>query len=210
VSAQSGPPARIPRPERLLPLACLVSAACLFASELMVTFQFTPPGAEPLCDQDAVARHHYSLAVLAVFAVGALVAALLWNSKPAAVAVAVAGAIALLVFLTVDLPDANNVGTLGACSPSTAENFFEAKAIPQPGFWLEMVGALGLALSGAALATLTGEQIGAMRPRFMERRWWTESRKERKTPPRPKPAGNPGPKEADASKEPRNRASKRG
>jgi hypothetical protein len=204
VGGQGAPRARVPRPERLLPLACVASAACLFASELMTTFQFTPPGAEPLCAQDAVSRHHYALAVLAVFAVGALIAALVWGSKPAAIAVAVAGVVALLVFLTVDLPKANNVGTLGSCSPSTTENFFEAKAVPQAGFWLEMIGALGLALSGAALATLTGEQVGALRPRWLTGRWWTERRESRKPPPKPRPVANPGPKsESSAAEKPR-------
>jgi hypothetical protein len=205
---RGAPRARVPRPERLLPLACVASAVCLFASEFMTTFQFTPPGAEPLCAQDAVSRHHYALAVLAVFAVGALLAALIWGSKPAAIAVAVAGLIALLIFLIRDLPDANNLGTLGSCSPSTAENFLTAKAIPKGGFWLEMIGALGLALSGAALATLTSDQIGDLRPRWLTSRWWTDRGEDRKPPPRARPAGNPGP-DSKAEERPRRRAGRR-
>ncbi len=33
------------------PLAVIAAAICLFASELMTVFDFTPPGAEPLCTQ---------------------------------------------------------------------------------------------------------------------------------------------------------------
>ena len=58
------------------------------------------------------------------------------------------------VFLIVDLPDANNVGTLSS-DLQRGQSFFDAKAVPQAGFWLELVGALALALTGTALATLT-------------------------------------------------------
>lgn len=157
--------ARWQRPERLLPLACLAGAAVLFASELMTTFQFIPPGGEPLCTQQAADRHHFALGVLAIFAVGAVVLAVLSASKPAAISVAIAGLLGLLLFLIVDLPDANNIGTLGSsCSSIPSQSFFDAKAVPQAGFWLEMVGALALALSGAALATLSRDQLATLRP----------------------------------------------
>ncbi|HSJ16893.1 MAG TPA: hypothetical protein VK920_02220, partial [Solirubrobacterales bacterium] len=37
--------------------------------------------------------------------------------------------------------------------------FFSSEADPSDGFWLELVGTLGLAVSGAALATLRPEQL---------------------------------------------------
>jgi hypothetical protein len=154
------------RPERLLPFACIAAATALFASELMTTFQFIPPGGERLCTQQAADRHHFAVAVIAIFAVGAVIVAVLGASKPAAISVAVAGLLALLLFLIVDLPDANNIGTLGdSCASIPGQSFFDAKAVPQPGFWLEMVGALALALSGAALAALTSDQLATLRPR---------------------------------------------
>jgi hypothetical protein len=157
---------RLRRPERLLPYACIAAAVALFASELMTTFQFIAPGGEPLCTQQATDRHHFALVVLAIFAVGAVIVAVLGASKPAAISVAVAGVLALLVFLIVDLPDANNIGTLGdSCSSVPSQSFFDAKAVPQAGFWLEMVGALALALSGAALAALSADQLATLRPR---------------------------------------------
>lgn len=149
---------------RLLPLACLVAAVCVFASELMVTFEFTPPGGEPLDSQDGSERHGNALALIAAFAIGALGLAVFTGSKPAATAVAVAGVIALLVFLLLDLPDANAVGTLD----DARQSFFDAEAVPQEGFWLAIVGALGLAVTGIALATLTSEQLAALWPRRRE------------------------------------------
>ena len=55
--------------------------------------------------------------MLAVFAVVALVVAVVNGSKPAAIAVAACGVIALLIFLLLDLPDANDVGTLDDAAP---------------------------------------------------------------------------------------------
>ena len=145
---------------RLLPIACLVAAICLFASELMTTFEFTPPGGEALSDQGGADRHGNALALIAVFAIAALLIAVFAGSKPAATAVAIAGVIALLVFLLVDLPDANAVGTLD----DARQSFFAAEAVPQGGFWMALVSSLALAVSGIALATLTPEQLAALRP----------------------------------------------
>jgi hypothetical protein len=152
-------------PERLLPLACIAGAATLFASELMTTFQLSSTG-EALCDVGASGRHHFAMGVLAIFAVGAVVLAVTTASKPAAVAVGVSGVIALILFLTIDLPQANNVGNISSsCDIAGAFDF--AKAEPQAGFWLEMVGALALALSGVALGTLNPEQLRAIRPNWL-------------------------------------------
>ena len=70
------------------------------------------------------------------------------------------GVFALLFFLLTDLPDAGQVGALD----DARQSFIDAEAIPQAGFWLEMVGALGLAFTGAALATMSSEQLASMRP----------------------------------------------
>ena len=156
------------RPESLLPIACIAAAAALFASEFMTVFQLTPSGGEPLCQVQASGRHHFALGILAIFAVIGVLVAVAWASKPAAIAVGVIGFLALLLFLIIDLPDAGNVGTLGGCSPTTNGAFLEATADPQAGFWLELVGSLALALSGAALATFSTEQLEALRPKWLE------------------------------------------
>jgi hypothetical protein len=162
------PRMRIPAAEVLLPLACFVSALVLGMSEFMTTFEFTPPGAEPLQVQEASDRHSYALLVLALFALVALAVTVMTGSKPAAFAVAASGGIALLIFLLNDLPDAGQIGTLD----DPRQSFFTTEAVPQAGFWLELVGALGLAVAGAALATLTPEQL-AVGQRFAA---WREKR----------------------------------
>jgi hypothetical protein len=146
---------RIPAAEILLPIACLASALVLGMSELLTTFELTPPGGEPLEVIDASERHSYALLILAMFAIFTLAVAVMSGSKPAAFAVAAAGAVALLIFLLGDLPRAGQIGTLD----DPAQSFIDAEAVPQAGFWLELIGALGLAVSGAALATLTPEQL---------------------------------------------------
>jgi len=151
-------------PERLLPLACIAAAVALFASEWTTTFHFVPPGGEALCAQQASDRHHFALGVIALFAIGAVVVAILGASRPAAISVAIAGLAALALFLIVDLPDANSVGTLGD-SCTSIPNPQGAKAVPQAGFWLELASALALAFSGAILATLTPDQLATLRPR---------------------------------------------
>ena len=150
----------VSRPERLLPWVCIAAAVLLFASQFMTMFEFTPPGAEPLEDRSVIDHHGPALMIIAAFAAVAVVVAVWAASKPAAIAVAAMGGLALLIFLLIDLPDAGQVGTLD----DARQSFIDAEAIPQAGFWLEMVGALALAFTGAALATMSSEQLGALRP----------------------------------------------
>jgi hypothetical protein len=173
------PPESGLRLERLLPIACMVAAGVLFASEFMTAFEFVPPGGEALADQSAADRHSYAQAILAIFAIVALIVAVSNGSKPAATAVAACGVIALLIFLLLDLPDANNIGTFD----DPRQSFFDAEAVPQAGFWLQLAGALGLAISGAALATLTSDQIAALGPGGGRKPKPPRERKRRRRPP---------------------------
>ena len=141
------------RAELFLPLACAGACAMLAASEFMDTFKLNGPGPTLQVVQTAEDQHHFALLVLAAFALGALLVAVLSGSKPAATAVAICGAIALLIFLLIDLPDAGKVGTISDVT------FTQAKAEPATGFWLELTGALVLAVCGTALATLSPEQL---------------------------------------------------
>jgi hypothetical protein len=150
------------RVELLLPLACAGGCALLAASEFMDTFELNGPGPSPQIVQTAADQHYYSLLVLAGFALLALVTAVLTGSKPAATAVAVCGAGALLIFLLIDLPDAGKVGTI--------EGFTQAKAEPVTGFWVQLTGALVLAICGGALATLDPDQLRAFGRPAEERR----------------------------------------
>jgi hypothetical protein len=138
----------------------------LGASELMTTFQLSATGNVPLCVVNGTDRHHLAQLVLAVFGIVATVGAVVGGSRAAARAVAVAGALALLLFLIIDLPAANNVGSVSsACD--LAGQLQTAKAVPQAGFWLELFGSLGLTVSGLALATLTPTQLNSLRPRWL-------------------------------------------
>lgn len=150
---------------RLLPIACLLAAICLFASELMTMFEFTPPGGEALDSMSNAERHGNAMFVISAFAIGALVIAVFGGSKPAAIAVALMGGAALLFFLIGDLPKAGQVGTLD----DARQSFFDAEAVPQEGFWMLLVSSLALTITGIALATLTPEQLAALAPR-----WWRE------------------------------------
>ena len=78
------------------------------------------------------------MGVIALFAIGAVIVAVLGASRPAAIAVAVAGLAALALFLIVDLPDANSTGTLSEHCASLPSQPDVAKAVPQAGFWLEL------------------------------------------------------------------------
>jgi hypothetical protein len=185
---------------RLLPLAVLVAAIVLFASELMTTFEFTPQGGEVQLEQQAADRHGNALIVIAVFAIIALAVAIFTGSKPAATAVAVAGVVALLVFLLADLPDANTTGTI-----DTDQSFIDAEAVPREGFYTELLGALALSVTGIALATMSPEQLLALRP---GRRKAASEKKESEPEPEPDEPKSPT-KATETEEEPPKRRSPR-
>lgn len=171
------------RVEYVLPFACAAAAICLGASEFMGTFKFElGPGGESERTISASSRHSYALLVLAAFALFALTVAVVTGSRPAAVAVAVSGGLSLLFFLLVDLPDVGQQGTVD--DPSRV--FFSSEAKPADGFWLEMIGSVALAVSGAALATLRPAQLRVL--------LW--GGRDREQAPAPSP-GHRGPAAAD-------------
>ena len=142
------------RPEYALPVGALIAAAALGASEFMDTFQFVAGAGDSVAGQTGGDRHGYALLILAVFAAAATIALLASGFAPLAISIAIAGAIALLIFLTLDLPDVNSTGNLD----DGIIAFADVEAKPRAGFWLELAGGLGLAVAGAWLALLTPEQ----------------------------------------------------
>jgi hypothetical protein len=179
------------RAEHLLPLACAAACALLAASEFMNTFKLNGPGPSLQVVQSASDQHHYALLVLAGFALISLVIAVISGSKPAATAVAVCGVGALLIFLLIDLPDAGKVGAISDV------NLTEAKAVPTTGFWLELTGALVLAICGGALATLSSDQLRAFARTMDGARPSSRYRGPRRRPD-PKPEGTEGESEVKA------------
>jgi hypothetical protein len=147
----------IPRAEVILPLTIVIAAVMLGVSEFMTTFQFTPPGGEPLREQLASDRHSYALLLLAIFTVASTLFAIASGIRLGAFAAAAFGGAALLIFLIIDLPDVGKLGDLD----DPVFGLADVRADPQTGFWLEAVGAVVLALSAGALATLTSEQLRA-------------------------------------------------
>ncbi len=130
----------------------------LAASQFTDIFHLTPPGGEALEAVEASDQHGYAMLVLAIFALILIAVVLVARGEPlaqmAAVAIAVCGLVALLIFLIGDLPDVNNVGTLD----DPRQSFIDAEAKPVAGFWLELVGALVLTVCGAALSTLRPDE----------------------------------------------------
>jgi hypothetical protein len=145
---------RLPRTQTLLVLACAAAAAMLGASQFTDIFHLTPPGGEALQAISSKDQHGYATLVLAIFALLLLVLSIAARDdqlkQVAAVAVAVCGLIALLIFLIGDLPDVNKIGTLD----DPRQSFIDAEAKPVAGFWLELIGSLVLTVCGAALATM--------------------------------------------------------
>jgi hypothetical protein len=152
---------RLPRTETLLVFACAGGAAMLGASQFTDIFHLTPPGGEALQAISSKDQHGYATLVLAIFALVLIVVSLTVRDEQlkqvAAMAVAICGLIALLIFLIGDLPDVNKVGTLD----DPRQSFIDAEAKPVAGFWLELVGSLVLTVCGAALATMRPRAAGS-------------------------------------------------
>jgi hypothetical protein len=146
------------RAEQLLPLACAGGAAMLAASQFMDIFKIESAPGQTFDLISASDQHWFAMLVLAVFAIAAVLMAVSVGSKAWASAVAVAGGVALLLFLLIDLPDAGRVGDLG----NENQFLFQAKANPSAGFWMELAGSLILAICGGALATLSPDQLRAL------------------------------------------------
>jgi hypothetical protein len=149
---------RLPRTETLLVFACAGAAAMLGASQFTDIFHLTPRGGEALKAISAADQHGYATLVLAAFALILIAVFMAARGEQlgqvAAVAIAVCGVVALLIFLIGDLPKVNNIGTLD----DPRQSFIDAEAKPVAGFWLELVGALVLTVCGAALATMRPER----------------------------------------------------
>jgi hypothetical protein len=154
------------RAESVLPATIVLAAVALGVSEFMTTFQFSPPGGDPLSEQVAFDRHGYAMLILAVFAIASVTIAIVTGQRVAALATAGFGIAALILFLVIDLPDVNELGDI----EDPAFGLATAKAVPQAGFWLEAIAAVVLGLASVAYATLTPEQLQSPRRRWESRR----------------------------------------
>jgi hypothetical protein len=131
----------------------------LVASTFMVRFRIDVEGTivERVKGGSSVS---VGLLLLGLLALGALAATLATGGRAPALAVALAGAAALAIVLIGDLPDVNRKGTLS--------NFVTGKALPGPGFWFELAGALVVAMCGAAIASMRSRDLDALSLRRRE------------------------------------------
>ena len=147
--------------ERLLPLAIIGGALILIGSEFADTLHLEAAGDDVLDRFPGYERHSWAVLILGVFAIAGTVAAIVTGSRAAAAAVAVFGSASLLLFLLIDVPDAGRTDNYSYPGRAALE---VAEAVPAPGFWLLLIGSLVVAVCGIALATLTSDQLRALRP----------------------------------------------
>ncbi len=169
-------------PKLTLPLACGVAtgAGALAAAQFVGIFMLTPDGPDLGIREQLVVsaqdQHGWAMLILAVISLTLLIACLWYDrgsgqeagpaSQTAAVALAVTGLIALLIFLIIDVPDANRIGALG----NETGSFVDAKATPQLGFWLELFGSAlligcGSTLAYSALTSPLADDSGSGKPK---------------------------------------------
>jgi hypothetical protein len=106
-------------------------------------------------------RHGPALVLIALFA-AAMIAGALRGARPAMVALAVLGLVALLIAVIGDVPDLDETGFIG-------EVYEDAAAGPKAGFYLETLGAVLLLVSGGLMLWLPAASAPAPRVRERER-----------------------------------------
>ena len=95
-------------------------------------------------------RHGPALLIIALFA-ALMIAGALRGSRPAMIALAALGLVALLIALVVDVPDLHKTGFVG-------EVYEDAAAGPKAGFYLETLGAVLLLAGGVLMLLLPAER----------------------------------------------------
>jgi len=127
-------------------VVCLVLATFTTVIEIKVGTTTRLPGRDThLSGWD---RHGPALLIVAAFS-AAMVAGALRGARPAAIALAVLGLVALGIAVVGDVPDLNETGFIG-------EVYEDAAAGPSAGFYLETLGG-ALLLAGGALLALAGD-----------------------------------------------------
>lgn len=151
--------------QRLIPFICLIAGLLLIGSELLDTFVIETPEGLALETVGAAGRHGFALGLLGLVAIGATLIAVITGSRPAAIAVAACGLVALAIFAAVDLPD---VGARDlAVDPN--QEYVEARAVADDGFWISLGASLLLVIGGTLLATLSPGQLQARRESVADR-----------------------------------------
>jgi hypothetical protein len=122
---------------------------------------FADPKLRDSCLTVGHESHHWGFAILGLFVVLMTFGAVVGGSRPAAMALLVAGALGLAITLLHDLPNTSKTGEIGIA-------FAQGKAHKGAGFWTELVGS-ALALGcGAYVLWRTPPPIRARHPEAEE------------------------------------------
>jgi hypothetical protein len=133
-------------------VAIALAGAFLTAISSFLDILEVTTGQTTLDTQSGFEKHSVAMLLLGAAAVP-MALGVLRGARPAMVALAVIGAIVVLVAFTVDLPDALDEGLFG-------ERYESAEAKPAAGFYVETVGGMLLVLAGG-LALMSGAGAGA-------------------------------------------------
>ena len=150
----------MPNAQRLIPFVCLIAGLLLVGSELLDTFVIENPEGIALETVGAADRHGFALSFLGLIAIGATALAVATGSRPAAIAVAVCGLAALVIFAVVDLPD---VGAHDLAVDANGE-YVEGRVVADDGFWISLGASILLVIGGSLLASLSPGRLRARRP----------------------------------------------
>lgn len=129
----------------------LIGAFLTAISSFLDILQVTN-GQTTLDSQTGFDKHSVAMLLLGAAAIP-MALGVLRGAKPAMVALALIGAVIVIVAFTVDLPDALDEGLYG-------ERYESASAKPAAGFYVETIGGMLLVLSGG-LALMSGAGAGA-------------------------------------------------
>jgi hypothetical protein len=109
---------------------------------------FADPGLRDRCLTVGHESHHYGFAILGLFVLLMTFGAAVGGSRPAAVALLVAGLLGLGITLFKDLPKTNDTGEIG-------RDFVHGQAHKGNGFWFELVGSTLAIACGVVLTIRT-------------------------------------------------------
>ena len=122
-------------------LGTVTGAALLIVAEFTTLYrEQISTYQSPLSTTGTGSHDSYALIPIAVLAVILAFAVLRAGSRPALLAIGIAGVVALLIALLGDLPDANSSGNL----PTPSGQFVAARTTPGVGMYLETTGAIVL------------------------------------------------------------------
>ena len=138
-------------------LMLLTEATNLYSIDVVTASckDLADPALEDACETTGGEQHSFALVPVALLVAVMAVGAGLGGSRPAGLALLVAGIVVLAIALLGDLPDTTKTGEVGS-------SFTSAKATKGPAFWFELVGG-ALALGAGVLRLL-------WRPRAVESR----------------------------------------